>query len=102
MYAVIMSGGKQYRVIEGQTLKLEKITAEAGEKIIFGEVLMLAQDEKVQIGAPYVAGSKVSAEVVGHGRRKKVKILKFRRRKHRMKQMGHRQSYTEVKITHIQ
>jgi len=101
MYAVIASGGKQYRVQEGQTLKLEKIEVEAGANIDFDQVLLVAEGDKVSIGEPVVKGAKVTAEVVSHGRHKKVKILKFKRRKHHMKQMGHRQWFTEVKITGI-
>jgi large subunit ribosomal protein L21 len=101
MYAVIVSGGKQYRVSEGETLKLEKIEAETGASIDFDKILLVVNGEKVNIGAPVVDGAKVTAEVVAHGRHKKVKILKFKRRKHHMKQMGHRQWFTEVKITGI-
>jgi large subunit ribosomal protein L21 len=101
MYAVIESGGKQHRVVEGETLKLEKIEVATGETISFDNVLMVGEGEGVKIGAPYVAGSKVTAEVIEQGRHKKVKIMKFRRRKHSMKQAGHRQWYTEVKITGI-
>lgn len=101
MYAVIVSGGKQYRVSEGETLKLEKIEAETGAGIDFDKILLVVDGEKVNIGAPVVKGAKVTAEVVAHGRHKKVKILKFKRRKHHMKQMGHRQWFTEVKITGI-
>lgn len=101
MYAVIMSGGKQYRVEQGQTLKLEKIAADEGTTINFDQILMVANDGNLTLGAPYLANSKVSAEIIRHGRAKKVKIIKFRRRKHHMKRMGHRQSFTEVKITGI-
>ncbi len=101
MYAVIVSGGKQYRVSEGDKLKLEKIEAETGASIDFEKVLLVVDGEKVNVGAPEVKGAKVTAEVVAHGRHKKVKILKFKRRKHHMKQMGHRQWFTEVKITGI-
>jgi large subunit ribosomal protein L21 len=101
MYAVIESGGKQHRVIEGETLKLEKIELATGEKLDFDKVLLVGEGADVKIGAPYVEGSKVSAEVISQGRHKKVKIMKFRRRKHSMKQAGHRQWYTEVKITGI-
>lgn len=102
MYAVIKSGGKQYRVVEGQTLKLEKIDAEIGADINFEEVLMIANGDKVQVGLPFVKGSKVAASIVSHGRREKIHIIKFRRRKHHQKSMGHRQYFTEVKITKIQ
>ncbi len=101
MYAVIESGGKQHRVIEGETLKLEKIEVATGESIVFDNVLMVGEGEGVKIGAPYVDGGKVTAEVIDQGRHKKIKIMKFRRRKHSMKQAGHRQWFTEVKITSI-
>ena len=101
MYAVIESGGKQHRVVEGETLKLEKIEVATGETIVFDKVLMVGEGEGVKIGAPYVEGGKVTAEVIDQARHKKVKIVKFRRRKHSMKQAGHRQWYTEVKITGI-
>lgn len=101
MYAVIKSGGKQHRVVEGETLKLEKIEVATGETINFDEVLMVANGDDIKIGEPLVAGAKVTAEVVSHGRGEKVTIIKFRRRKHHMKRQGHRQWYTEVKITGI-
>lgn len=101
MYAVIQSGGKQYRVAEGELLKLELIDAEPGSTVEFDKVLMVANGEDVKVGAPLVAGGKVSAEVVTHGRHDKVTIIKFRRRKHFRKQAGHRQWFTQVKITGI-
>ena len=101
MYAVIKSGGKQHRVVEGETIKLEKIDAATEAAIEFDEVLMVGEGADVKIGAPVVEGAKVTAEVISHGRHKKVKIVKFKRRKHHMKQMGHRQWYTEIKITGI-
>jgi large subunit ribosomal protein L21 len=101
MYAVIVSGGKQHRIIEGEVLKLEKIEVEVGGKINFDRVLLVVDGETVKIGEPEVKGAKVTAEVVSHGRHEKVKIMKFKRRKHHMKQMGHRQWFTEVKITGI-
>lgn len=101
MYAVIVSGGKQHRVVEGETLKLEKLDAATGDTINFDKVLMVGEGADVKIGAPYVDSGKVTAEVVSHGRHKKVSIIKFRRRKHHRKQMGHRQWFTEVKITGI-
>ncbi|MBU3007075.1 50S ribosomal protein L21 [Cobetia amphilecti] len=101
MYAVIKSGGKQYRVQEGQTLKLEKLEVATGEAIQFDEVLMVAEGDDIKVGAPVVEGAKVSAEVVSHGRGDKVTIIKFRRRKHSMRRAGHRQWFTEVKITGI-
>ena len=101
MFAVIKTGGKQYRVQEGQTLKVEKLAIEAGSAVEFDEVLLVSNGDDVKVGAPVVEGSKVTAEVVAHGRGDKVKILKFRRRKHSMKRAGHRQWFTEVKITGI-
>lgn len=101
MYAVINSGGKQYRVTEGQTLKLEKMTAEAGATIHFDKILMIVNGDDIKIGKPWLDGIKVAASIVSHGRHKKIRIVKFKRRKHHMKQMGHRQDYTEVKITQI-
>jgi large subunit ribosomal protein L21 len=100
MYAVIESGGKQHRVIEGETLKLEKIETATGETIEFDKVLMIGGDD-MKIGTPLVAGAKVTAEVVTQGRHKKIKIVKFNRRKHYWKETGHRQWFTEVKITSI-
>ncbi len=101
MYAVIQTGGKQYRVAEGQVLQLEKLAVEAGEDVDFDKVLMVVDGEAQQVGAPYVNGAKVSAEVLEHGRGKKIHILKFKRRKHHMKRMGHRQHLTSVKIKKI-
>jgi len=101
MYAVIVSGGKQHRIEEGETLKLEKLNLEVGASVDFDRVLLVVNGENVNIGAPVVEGAKVSAEIVSHGRGKKVRIMKFKRRTHHMKQMGHRQWFTEVKITGI-
>jgi large subunit ribosomal protein L21 len=101
MYAVIRTGGKQYRVKEGDIIKLELLSEEVGKVISFSEVIMLADGDKITIGTPLVAKAAVTAEVLEHGRHKKIKIIKFRRRKHHMKQMGHRQYYTQVKITAI-
>ncbi len=101
MYAVIATGGKQHRVEEGEVLRIEKLEVATGENVDFDQVLLVAKDDDVKIGAPVVEGAKVTAEVVSHGRADKVKIIKFRRRKHSMKRQGHRQWYTEVKITSI-
>ncbi len=101
MYAVVKTGGKQYRVQEGQTLKVEKLEAAEGESVSLGDVLMIANGADVTVGTPTIEGAAVEAEVVSHGRGKKVMIVKFRRRKHHRKQMGHRQSYTEIKVTGI-
>ena len=101
MYAVIESGGKQHRVKEGETLKLEKLEVATGETVTFDKVLLVGAGGDVKVGSPYLAGSTVSAEVVKQGRHDKIRIIKFRRRKHHRKQMGHRQHYTELKITGI-
>jgi large subunit ribosomal protein L21 len=101
MYAVITSGGKQNRVVEGQTLKLEKLEIEVGSTVDFDQVLMIGNGDDIKVGKPLLKGGKVTASVVSQGRHDKVHIIKFRRRKHHMKQMGHRQYFTEVKITGI-
>ena len=101
MYAVIKSGGKQHRVEQGEVLDLEKLDAEAGETVNFSEVLMIGEGADLKIGAPFVEGGKVTAEVVEQGRAKKITVIKFHRRKHYRRQAGHRQSYTRVKITEI-
>lgn len=101
MYAVIQTGGKQYRVAEGDRLKVERIAAEAGASVELDKVLMVADGEDVKLGKPYLEGGAVTATVKTHGRGKKVKIIKFRRRKHHMKRQGHRQWYTELEITGI-
>ena len=101
MYAVIESGGKQHRVTEGEILQLEKLDAAAGDKVKFDKILLVGEGKSVKIGTPYVDGSQVEAEVTRQGRADKVKIIKFRRRKHSQKKQGHRQFFTEVKITGI-
>ena len=101
MFAVFKSGGKQHRVSEGEVVRLELIDAEPGASLTFDEVLLVAEGENVTVGAPYVAGGKVTAEVVGHDRHDKIRIIKFRRRKHYMRRAGHRQWYTDVRITGI-
>ncbi len=101
MYAVIKTGGKQYRVKEGDVLKIEQLTAEVGSSVDFSEVLMITDGDKITCGSPFIAKAVVTAEVIEHGRHKKIKIIKFRRRKHHMKRMGHRQNYTQIKITAI-
>jgi large subunit ribosomal protein L21 len=101
MHAVIVSGGKQYRVAQGDTLKLEKLTQTVGDKVSFDQVLLLSDGSKIQAGAPFVQGASVVGEVVDQARHKKVRIIKMRRRKHYMRRQGHRQDYTEVKITAI-
>mgnify|MGYP006271208581 CR=1 FL=1 len=101
MYAVIATGGKQYRVREGDILKLEKLDAQPGEQITFDQVLMLGAGEQVRIGNPVLESGSVTAEVTEQGRGKKIEIIKFRRRKHHQKRTGHRQYYTEVRVTGI-
>ena len=102
MYAVIVTGGKQYKVAEGEYLKVEKLDIATGDSISFDKVLLVANGDDIKIGAPVVEGAKVTAEVIGQGRHDKVTIIKFRRRKHHMKRQGHRQWFTEIKITGIQ
>ena len=101
MYAVIESGGKQHRVVEGEILQLDKLDAVAGDKVKFDKILLVGEGESVKVGTPYVDGTQVEAEVTRQGRADKVKIIKFRRRKHSQKKQGHRQLFTEVKITGI-
>ncbi|PWV59301.1 50S ribosomal protein L21 [Plasticicumulans acidivorans] len=101
MYAVIKTGGKQYRVAEGQTLKVEKLNLDEGAPVEITDVLLVSDGEQVTVGQPLVTGAKVTATVQSHGRAKKVEIIKFRRRKHHMKRQGHRQYFTELKITGI-
>ncbi len=101
MYAVIATGGKQYKVSEGDVIRIETLAAAENEEVVFDKVLLVADGDNVNIGAPYIEGGKVSATVNGHGRGKKIEIIKFKRRKHHRKRMGHRQNYTEVKITGI-
>jgi len=101
MYAVIETGGKQYRVAEGDKVRVEKLDADAGTTIDISKVLMITDGSQVRLGKPFVDGTTVTAEVTGHGRHDKVKIIKFRRRKHHLKRQGHRQWFTELKITGI-
>lgn len=101
MYAIIKTGGKQLRVEQGQTVRVDKLNAEPGQSIAFDQVLMLVKDGAVSIGEPVLAQASVNAEVMNHGRTKKNSIIKIKRRKHHMKRMGYRQEYTQVKITAI-
>lgn len=101
MYAVIKTGGKQYRVSSGEKIKVEQLTADVGSQVTLDKVLMLADGDKVSIGQPLVQGAKVQATVVAHGRGDKIHIFKLRRRKHFKKQQGHRQNYTEIQINEI-
>ena len=101
MYAVIKTGGKQYRVTEGETLRVERLSNEVGADVDLDQVLMVADGDDIKVGAPYLEGSKVTATVTGHGRGKKLHIVKFRRRKNSARRHGHRQDYTELKVTGI-
>ena len=98
MYAVIKTGGKQYRVAAGEKLKIEQIPADIGSEITLDQVLMLGAGDSVKVGAPLIAGASVTAKVVAQGRHDKVKIFKMRRRKHYQKHQGHRQNFTEIEI----
>ena len=101
MYAVIKTGGKQYKVVAGERLKIETLAAEVGATVSFDEVLMIGEGEQITVGAPLISGGKVNAEILAHGRGEKIRIIKHRRRKHYHKEQGHRQNFTEVKITEI-
>jgi large subunit ribosomal protein L21 len=101
MYAVIVTGGKQYKVREGERLRVEKLPATAGETVEFDQVLMVSDGDAVKVGRPYLDGGRVSATVNAHGRGDKINVIKFKRRKNYLRRMGHRQSFTEVTITGI-
>jgi large subunit ribosomal protein L21 len=101
MYAVIKTGGKQYRVSAGEKLRIEQIPADVGAEIVLNEVLLVANGDELKMGAPMVSGATVTAKVVSHGRGDKVRIFKMRRRKHYRKSQGHRQNYTEIEIVGI-
>jgi len=101
MFAVFFSGGKQHRVTEGEVVRLERLPGDAGDKIVFDKVMMVADGDKVSVGEPYVDGGTVEAEVVSQYRGKKIRIIKFKRRKDYLRRQGHRQWHTDVKITAI-
>ena len=101
MYAVVKTGGKQYRVAAGDKLRIEKLPAAVGSEVVLDQVLLVAEGEAVKAGAPLVAGAAVKATVVAHGKHDKVSVFKLRRRKHYKKSQGHRQHYTEIEITGI-
>jgi large subunit ribosomal protein L21 len=101
MYAVFATGGKQYRATTGDIIKIEKLDVEKGATVELDQVLMVGEGEDVKVGAPYLDGGKVTATVVEHGRGEKIRIVKFHRRKHHRKQMGHRQDFTKIEITGI-
>ena len=101
MFAVFSSGGKQHRVTEGEVIRIERLSAEPGEEVVFDKVLMVADGDQVSVGTPFVDGGKVTAEVVANARGKKVHVIKFKRRKDYMRRQGHRQWFTELKITGI-
>jgi large subunit ribosomal protein L21 len=102
MYAVIKTGGKQYRLTAGDTVRVETLDAEEGASVEFDNILMVADGDNIKLGTPYIDGGKVVAKVKAHGRHKKIEIIKFNRRKHYDKRTGHRQNYTELEITDIQ
>ena len=101
MYAVIATGGKQYKVTKGETLRVEKLAGGEGSTVKLDNVLMVADGDKVSVGTPTLDKASVTAKIMAHGRGDKVEIIKFRRRKHSRSQMGHRQSYTEIEVTDI-
>ena len=101
MYAVIVTGGRQYRVAQGETVRVEKLAGDIGSEVKLDQVLMIGEGEGVTLGAPLVSGALVTAKVVKHGRDDKIRIVKFRRRKHHRKEMGHRQYFTEIEIVGI-
>lgn len=101
MYAIIATGGKQYKVTAGEVLQIEKLDGAVGSPVEFAQVLMIADGENIQIGTPYLTGVKVIGEISGQGRGTKVNIIKFRRRKHYMRRKGHRQYFTAVKVKEI-
>jgi large subunit ribosomal protein L21 len=101
MYAVIVTGGKQYRVEEGEVLRVERLAAEEGASVEFDRVLMVGEGSEVVVGTPVVEAARVAATVRAHGRGEKIRIIKFRRRKHYMRRQGHRQNYTEIQVTGI-
>jgi large subunit ribosomal protein L21 len=101
MYAVVKTGGKQYRVSTGEKLRIEQIVADVGQEIVLDQVLLVADGEALKMGAPLVSGAKVKAKVLSHGRGEKIRIFKLNRRKHYRKHQGHRQNYTEIEILGI-
>ncbi|HEY0178966.1 MAG TPA: 50S ribosomal protein L21 [Dokdonella sp.] len=101
MYAVIVTGGRQYRVAQGETLRVEKLDGDVGAEVKLDQVLLVGEGEGVTVGAPLVSGALVTAKIKSHGRADKIRIVKFRRRKHHRKEMGHRQHYTEIEIVGI-
>ena len=101
MYAVVKTGGKQYKLAQGDVCRVEKLDAEEGASVELDKVLMIADGDSINIGAPFIEGGKVTATVKSHGRAKKVEIMKFRRRKHHQKRTGHRQYFTEIEVTGI-
>jgi large subunit ribosomal protein L21 len=101
MYAVIKTGGKQYKVAAGEKIKVEQIAADVGQEIVFDQVLAVGDGASIQVGTPLVLGASVTVTVISHGRGDKIRIFKMRRRKHYQKRQGHRQNYTELQIGEI-
>lgn len=102
MYAVIETGGKQYRIAEGQKIRVEQLPNAEGETFVLDKVLSVGEGEALKIGRPYVEGAKVSAKIVAHGRHDKIRVIKFKRRKQHMKHMGHRQNFSQIEIVKIE
>lgn len=101
MFAVFESGGKQHRVVEGEVVRLERLAGEPGDEVVFDRVLMVADGDDVAIGSPLVEGGRVTGEVVDQGRDRKIRVIKFKRRKNYLRKKGHRQHFTDVRITAI-
>ena len=101
MYAVIKTGGKQYKVAAGEKIKIEQIAADVGQEIVIDQVLAVGSGEGLKVGTPLVAGASVKATIVAHGKHDKVRIFKMRRRKHYQKRQGHRQTFTEIEISAV-
>ena len=101
MFAVIESGGKQHRVVEGEVVRLERLPGSPGDSLVFERVLMIGAEEGLDVGTPYMESGRVAGEVVAQGRGKKIRVVKFKRRKNYLRRKGHRQAYTDVKITAI-
>ncbi|MCP3680203.1 MAG: 50S ribosomal protein L21 [Gammaproteobacteria bacterium] len=102
MHAVIETGGKQYRIAEGQKIKVEQLPNAEGEALVLDKVLSVGEGETLKVGRPYVEGAKVSAKIIAHGRQRKINVIKFKRRKQHMKRMGHRQNYSQIEIVKIE
>lgn len=101
MFAIVETGGKQYRVTPGEVIKVEKLPVEEGREVELGKVLLTAQEDEVKLGNPYIEGVRVKAQVLGHGKGRKILVMKFKKRKNYRRKRGHRQPFTALKITDI-